>query len=141
MRVVEGSDGMAEAFDRCRSEAEAAFGDGAVFVEKLVQRPRHIEVQILADAEGNVVHLHERDCSVQLRHQKVIEVAPAPALDAALRERILADAVKLVRSAEYVNAGTALLLVLRSGKKRALSAFCVAQLGRMQPSSAMPFRR
>lgn len=112
MRVVEGPEGMAEAFDRCRSEAEAAFGDGAVFIEKLVQRPRHIEVQILADAAGNVVHLHERDCSVQLRHQKVVEVAPAPALDATLRERILADAVKLVRSAEYVNAGTVEFLVV-----------------------------
>ena len=87
---------MAEAFDRCRSEAAAAFGDGSVFVERLVARPRHIEVQVLADATGDVVHLHERDCSVQLRNQKVVEVAPAPALDDALRARILADAVTLV---------------------------------------------
>jgi pyruvate carboxylase len=82
-----------------------------LFVEKLVDRPRHIEVQILADAHGNAVHLHERDCSVQLRHQKVVEVAPAPALDEALRARILADAIKLVRAAEYVNAGTVEFLV------------------------------
>jgi pyruvate carboxylase len=102
---------MSEAFDRCQSEAQAAFGDGSLFVEKLISRPRHIEVQILADAHGNVVHLHERDCSVQLRHQKVVEVAPAPALDEALRERILADAIKLARAAEYVNAGTVEFLV------------------------------
>ena len=111
MRAVMNVEEMAEAFERCGSEAQAAFGDGSLFVEKLVDRPRHIEVQILADAHGNVVHLHERDCSVQLRHQKVVEVAPAPALDEALRERILADAIKLVRAAEYVNAGTVEFLV------------------------------
>ena len=111
MRVVASEDAMAEAFPRCRSEAQAAFGDGALFVEKHVPRPRHIEVQILADGQGNVVHLHERDCSVQLRHQKVLETAPAPGLDDALRERILADAVKLARAAKYVNAGTVEFLV------------------------------
>ena len=111
MRVVASEDAMAEAFPRCQSEAQAAFGDGALFVEKHVPRPRHIEVQILADGHGNVVHLHERDCSVQLRHQKVLETAPAPGLDDALRERILADAVKLARAAKYVNAGTVEFLV------------------------------
>ena len=111
MRVVERADEMTAAFVRCASEALAAFGDGALFVEKLVPRPRHIEVQILADRHGNVVHLHERDCSVQLRHQKVIEIAPAPNLDAALRQRILGDAIKLARAAEYLNAGTAEFLV------------------------------
>ncbi len=111
MRAVLSKEEMPEAFERCGSEAQAAFGDGSLFVEKLVSRPRHIEVQILADAHGNVIHLHERDCSVQLRHQKVVEVAPAPALDEALRERILADAVKLARAAEYVNAGTVEFLV------------------------------
>ena len=111
MRIVESKDGMAEAFERCRSEAQAAFGDGTLLVEKRVQRPRHIEVQILADAHGNTVHLWERDCSVQQRHQKVVEVAPAPGLEPALRERILADAVRLARAAEYVNAGTVEFLV------------------------------
>jgi acetyl/propionyl-CoA carboxylase alpha subunit/acetyl-CoA carboxylase carboxyltransferase component len=111
MRAVANAEEMSEAFERCRGEAEAAFGDGALFVEKLITRPRHIEVQILADAHGNVIHLYERDCSVQLRNQKVIEVAPAPALDADLRERMLVDAVKLVQAAEYVNAGTVEFLV------------------------------
>ena len=111
MRVVAGAGEMDEAFARCRSEAEAAFGDGAVFVEKLVERPRHIEVQVLADAQGSVVHLYERDCSVQQRHQKVIEIAPAPGLDDSVRARLLADAVRLVRAAGYANAGTVEFLV------------------------------
>ena len=111
MRKVADAAAMAEAFARCQSEALAAFGDGAVFVEKLVVRPRHIEVQVLADAKGNAVHLHERDCSVQLRHQKVVETAPAPNLDEALRQRILADAVRLASAAGYENAGTVEFLV------------------------------
>ncbi len=112
MRRVTSAEAMAEAFARCRSEAEAAFGSGAVFLEKLIERPRHIEVQVLADNDGDVVHLHERDCSVQLRNQKVIETAPAPGLDADLRDRILADAVKLVAAAGYANAGTVEFLVV-----------------------------
>ena len=112
MRAVMSAGAMVEAFARCRSEAEAAFGDGAVFVEKLIERPRHIEVQVLADRDGKVVHLHERDCSVQLRNQKVIETAPAPGLDPDLRRRILADAVKLIEAAGYVNAGTVEFLVV-----------------------------
>lgn len=111
MRVVLGAEEMAEAFERCRSEAEAAFGDGALFLEKLIPRPRHIEVQILADSHGNVIHLHERDCSVQLRNQKVVEVAPAPALDETLRQTIHADALKLAQAGEFVNAGTVEFLV------------------------------
>ena len=111
MRQVESAAELAGAFGRCRSEAEAAFGNGALFVEKLVRRPRHVEVQILADAHGNIVHLHERDCSVQLRNQKVVETAPAPGLEEALRQRILEDAVKLARAAGYVNAGTVEFLV------------------------------
>ena len=111
MRAVASGDDMASAFARCRSEAEAAFGNGALFVEKLIERPRHIEVQILADRYGATVHLHERDCSVQHRNQKVIEIAPAPGLDERLRARILADAVKLVQAADYVNAGTVEFLV------------------------------
>ena len=111
IRTVTNANDMPEALARCRSEAESAFGDGAVFIEKLVERPRHIEVQILADTHGNVVHLHERDCSVQLRNQKVIEVAPAPGLDANLRGLIHADAVRLVQTAGFVNAGTVEFLV------------------------------
>ena len=111
MRVVESAAGMAEAFERCRSEAEGAFGSGAVFVERLVARPRHIEVQVLGDAGGHVVHLGERDCSVQLRHQKVLETAPAAGLPEGLRERVLADAVALAQAGEYVNAGTIEFLV------------------------------
>ncbi len=111
MRAVTRADDMAEAFARCQSEAQAAFGDCSVFLEKLVVRPRHIEVQVLGDGQGNVVHLFERDCSVQQRNQKVVEVAPAPNLDAALRQRILADALKLARAANYENAGTVEFLV------------------------------
>ena len=85
MRAVQGPEAMAAAFERCRSEARAAFGDGTLFLERLIARPRHIEVQVLADAAGGLVHLHERDCSVQLRNQKVIEIAPAPSLDAGQR--------------------------------------------------------
>jgi acetyl/propionyl-CoA carboxylase alpha subunit/acetyl-CoA carboxylase carboxyltransferase component len=111
MRRVESAGEMAGAFERCRSEAQAAFGDGSLFLEKLILRPRHIEVQILADAHGGTVHLHERDCSVQQRNQKVVEIAPAPGLDTELRQRILADATKLARDAGYVNAGTVEFLV------------------------------
>ncbi len=111
MRMVDSDAGMAEALARCRSEAQASFGDGTVFMEKRVVRPRHIEVQVLADAHGNIVHLHERDCSVQLRNQKVVEIAPAPGLDPKLRERIFADAIRLARAADFMNAGTFEFLV------------------------------
>jgi acetyl/propionyl-CoA carboxylase alpha subunit/acetyl-CoA carboxylase carboxyltransferase component len=111
MREVAAVEEMAGAFARCRGEAQAAFGDGALFLEKRIARPRHIEVQILADRHGGVVHLHERDCSVQLRHQKVVEIAPAPNLDPALRARILGDALTLARAADYLNAGTVEFLV------------------------------
>ena len=111
MRAVAGPDDLAEAFERCRSEAQAAFGDGTVFLEQLVTRPRHIEVQVLADGDGNVVHLWERDCSIQQRNQKVVEIAPAPGLDDQVRTRILADAVRLVAGGGYRNAGTVEFLV------------------------------
>ena len=111
MRTVESAHDMPAAFDRCQGEAQAAFGDASLFVEKLVQQPRHIEVQILADSDGSAVHLHERDCSVQLRNQKLIEVAPAPGLDEALRQRLLGDAIKLAEGADYLNAGTVEFLV------------------------------
>lgn len=111
MRAVARPEEMDDAFVRCQGEAEAAFGDRALFLEKIVPRPRHIEVQVLGDGQGNVVHLFDRDCSVQLRNQKVVEVAPAPNLDESLRQRILADAVKLARAAKYENAGTVEFLV------------------------------
>ncbi|MFI4935526.1 MAG: biotin carboxylase N-terminal domain-containing protein, partial [Caulobacterales bacterium] len=111
MRMVAKPEAMAEAFARCQSEAAAAFGDGAVFLEKLIERPRHIEVQILADSHGDIVHLYERDCSIQQRNQKVVEIAPAPGLEGGLRGKILGDAIKLARAAGFANAGTAEFLV------------------------------
>ncbi len=112
MRSVEAARDIEAAFESCRREAESAFGDGRVFVERQLPRPRHIEVQVLADALGNVVHLHERDCSIQRRNQKVIEVAPATAIDDSLKARLLDDAVRLARVAGYVNAGTVEFLVV-----------------------------
>ena len=111
MRAVASDDELADAFERCQSEAAAAFGDGSIFIEKLVLRPRHIEVQILADTKGQTVHLHERDCSVQIRNQKVIEIAPAAGLDPTLRQNMHDDAIKLAKAADYVNAGTVEFLV------------------------------
>ncbi len=111
MRAVHKDDDLAEAFERCQSEAKAAFGDGSIFIEKLVERPRHIEVQILADNGGQTIHLYERDCSVQIRNQKVIEIAPAAGLADGLRQRILDDAITLAKAANYVNAGTVEFLV------------------------------
>jgi acetyl/propionyl-CoA carboxylase alpha subunit/acetyl-CoA carboxylase carboxyltransferase component len=111
MRRVDGAGDMAAAYASAAREAEAAFGDGAVFLEKLIERPRHIEVQILADGAGETLHLFERDCSVQLRNQKVVEIAPAPNLDPALRQQILSDAIVLAKAAGYLNAGTVEFLV------------------------------
>ncbi len=104
-------------------EAGAAFGDPRVFLEQAVVRPRHIEVQILADATGETVHLFERDCSVQRRHQKVIEIAPAPNLDDDLRQRIHRDAVAFARSIAYVNAGTVEFLVDTAGERAGQHVF------------------
>ena len=112
MRSVDSPRHIEAAFESCRREAESAFGDGRIFVERLLKRPRHIEVQVIADTDGNVVHLYERDCSIQRRNQKVIEVAPAAALDETLRDKLLADAVRLAEAAGYVNAGTVEFLVL-----------------------------
>ncbi|ODR27690.1 pyruvate carboxylase [Mycolicibacterium porcinum] len=106
MRRVSDPEALAEAVEAASREAESAFGDPQVYLEQAVINPRHIEVQILADTQGNVMHLFERDCSVQRRHQKVIELAPAPNLDPGLRERICADAVALARQIGYSCAGT-----------------------------------
>ncbi len=116
MRRVNELSALREALEAAMREAESAFGDPTVFLEQAVVNPRHIEVQILADAAGNVIHLYERDCSVQRRHQKVIELAPAPNLDPQLRERICADAVAFAQQIGYVNAGTVEFLVDEQGR-------------------------
>ncbi|MEV8613750.1 pyruvate carboxylase [Amycolatopsis sp. NPDC051373] len=115
MRRVEDPAMLRESIEAAAREAESAFGDPTVFLEKAVVEPRHIEVQILADGEGNVIHLYERDCSVQRRHQKVVELAPAPNLDPELRDRICADAVRFARKIGYRNAGTVEFLLDRQG--------------------------
>ncbi|MFD7655720.1 pyruvate carboxylase [Actinosynnema sp. NPDC059797] len=115
MRRVEDRNALREALEAASREAESAFGDPTVFLEQAVVEPRHIEVQILADGEGNVMHLFERDCSVQRRHQKVIEIAPAPNLSPELRERICGDAVKFARHIGYRNAGTVEFLLDPNG--------------------------
>ncbi|MGE0143431.1 MAG: pyruvate carboxylase [Planctomycetota bacterium] len=111
MRVVDRREQLVEAIERARSEAQAAFGNPQVFLEKFLPKVRHIEVQILGDLTGQIVHLYERDCSVQRRHQKVIEVAPAPNLDPSVRQRLLADALAIAKAAGYHNAGTVEFLV------------------------------
>src|SRR5262249_23459249 len=116
MRQVTEAGGLVEAIDAAMREAESAFGDATVFLTRAVVAPRHIEVQVLGDATGQVVHLFERDCSVQRRHQKVIEIAPAPNLAPDLRERICADAVAYARHIGYVNAGTVEFLVDAEGR-------------------------
>ncbi|MGQ0837502.1 pyruvate carboxylase [Actinokineospora sp.] len=116
MRRVEERKALRESLEAAMREAESAFGDPTMFLEQAVVDPRHIEVQILADAEGNVIHLYERDCSLQRRHQKVIEIAPAPNLDPELRARICADAVKFARHIGYRNAGTVEFLLDPHGK-------------------------
>ena len=116
MRRVEDIAALPEAIEAASREAESAFGDPMVYLEQAVLRPRHIEVQILADTHGNVIHLYERDCSVQRRHQKVIELAPAPNLDAELRDRICADAAAFARHIGYSCAGTVEFLLDENGR-------------------------
>ena len=111
MRIVRGAAGLAAALSGARHEARAAFGDDTLYVERLVTRPRHVEVQVLADAHGAVVHLFERDCSTQRRHQKVIEESPSPALAPALRTRMGEAAVAAARAVGYRNAGTVEFLI------------------------------
>ena len=116
MRRVERREDLREAITAAMREAESAFGDATVFLEEAVVEPRHIEVQILADGHGNVVHLFERDCSVQRRHQKVVEIAPAPNLDPQLRDQICAHAVAFAKHIGYVNAGTVEFLLAPNGR-------------------------
>jgi pyruvate carboxylase len=111
MRVVRGEDELAVALESAQRESKTAFGSASVFVEKFIQRARHIEVQLLGDHHGNLVHLFERDCSVQRRHQKVVEMAPAPNLAPAMRESICQAALAIGRTARYENAGTVEFLV------------------------------
>jgi pyruvate carboxylase len=106
MRVVDGEGGLAAALEASRREALAAFGNDEVYFEKLIRRARHVEVQILGDTHGNIVHLHERDCTVQRRNQKVVERAPAPYLDAAGRAALCGSALRLMKSVGYTHAGT-----------------------------------
>jgi len=111
MRVVREQATLQDSFERATSEAKSAFGNGTVFVERFLDKPKHIEVQLLGDNHGNIVHLYERDCSVQRRHQKVVELAPAKDLPTEVRDALLNDAVKLAKSVNYRNAGTAEFLV------------------------------
>src|SRR5690242_3204467 len=111
MRMVRSAEELRSAFDSARSEAERAFGDGEVYIEKLIENPRHIEMQVLADEHGHTVWLGERECSVQRRHQKVIEESPSPIVDADMRRRMGETAVKVAQAAGYTNAGTVEFLV------------------------------
>jgi acetyl-CoA carboxylase biotin carboxylase subunit len=111
MRLVQREEDLVAALRMARGEAESAFGDASVYVEKAIVEPRHIEVQILADAHGRVVHLGERECSIQRRHQKLIEESPSPFVDEDLRRRLGEAAVRVARAAGYVNAGTVEFLV------------------------------
>eukprot|EP01124_Arcella_intermedia_P026976 TRINITY_DN5194_c0_g1_i1.p1 TRINITY_DN5194_c0_g1~~TRINITY_DN5194_c0_g1_i1.p1 ORF type:complete len:1188 (-),score=247.95 TRINITY_DN5194_c0_g1_i1:6-3569(-) len=118
MRVVTESKDLKESFERCKSEGLTFFGNGTVFIERYIKNPRHIEVQILGDTYGNIIHLYERDCSIQRRHQKVVEIAPATAvgLSTEIRDRICADALKIAKHVNYYNAGTAEFLLDAEGR-------------------------
>ena len=115
MRVAKDADDFARSFNLARSEALSAFGNGDVYVEKYLLKPRHIEFQILGDTHGNCIHLGERDCSVQRRHQKLIEEAPSPAMTPDLRLRMGADAVRGAKAIDYVGAGTIEMLLDTDG--------------------------
>jgi acetyl-CoA carboxylase biotin carboxylase subunit len=116
MRIARDADEFARAFPQARREAEAAFGDGRLYIEKFLERPRHIEVQILGDQQGNVIHLGERDCSLQRRHQKLLEEAPSPVITEAMREQMGEAAVRGAARIGYVGAGTIEFLLAESGE-------------------------
>ena len=115
MRAVDKSEDFAAALASCQREAINSFGDDAVLIEKYVQRPRHIEIQVFGDTQGNYVYLFERDCSVQRRHQKVLEEAPAPGMTPELRARMGEAAVAAARAVNYVGAGTVEFIVEQPG--------------------------
>jgi len=116
MRIVRSPDELAPALRMARQEAEAAFKDRGVYLEKYIEHPRHVEVQILGDQQGGVIHLHERDCTLQRRYQKLIEETPAPSIDARTREGLCKSAVRLAKAAKYFSAGTVEFLVDERGR-------------------------
>lgn len=116
MRVCHNEVRLVSALMTAQREAEAAFGNGAVYIEKYIERPKHIEIQILADKHGNVVYLYERDCTIQRRHQKLVEEAPSPSVDWKLRKKMGEAAIKAARAVNYVNAGTVEFLLDTDGK-------------------------
>ncbi len=132
MRVVRSREEAEGAHERCRSEAAAAFGDGRVYVEQLVENVRHIEVQVLGDHTGAVVHLGERDCSIQRRHQKLIEIAPAPALVNEVREALTRDALRIASEVGFENAGTVEFLVRRDGAAEGPTHWFIEANARLQ---------
>ena len=136
MRAVERSEDFAAALASCQREARNSFGDEAVLIEKYVQRPRHIEIQVFGDTQGNYVYLHERDCSVQRRHQKVLEEAPAPGMTPALRQQMGEAAVAAAQAVNYVGAGTVEFIVETSSDPRA--AHAVASVGATTPPPGRP---
>jgi acetyl-CoA carboxylase biotin carboxylase subunit len=136
-RVAEPSQAL-EAIQAARREATAAFGDGTLYVERLIERPHHVEVQVMADAHGEVVHVFERECSVQRRHQKVIEESPSPAIDPGLRMRITEAGVRAARAASYRNAGTIEFLVdLSAGQSAAAPFYFLEMNTRLQVEHAV----
>ena len=123
MRRVDTKEALRPALEEAMREADSAFGDPTMFLEQAVVRPRHIEVQILADASGETIHLFERDCSVQRRHQKVVEIAPAPNLDDSIRQAMYRDAIAFAKSINYVNAGTVEFLLDTAGERAGQHVF------------------
>ena len=123
MRRVDDPKMLRESLTAAMREAEGAFGDPTAFIEQAVGRPRHIEVQILADTQGNTIHLFERDCSVQRRHQKVVEIAPAPHISTELREALCRDAVRFAESINYSCAGTVEFLIETEGQRAGQHVF------------------
>ena len=130
MRIVQQAADFDEALASCQREARSSFGDDAVLIEKYVQRPRHIEIQVFGDSHGHIIHLHERDCSVQRRHQKVLEESPAPGLTPELRERMGAAAVAAAKAVDYLGAGTVEFIVEQS--ERGMDFFFMEMNTRLQ---------